>query len=263
MNIKKILKTWTARQAVAILAVDNIQLSDFGYEMLQAQEDNLISYNQAKEAIISKATLNLSHNKPNLSSIVNEDDPYSEYNGVLKNNLGIINTYDLNTVEADLTGINIHEILKQPLLHSFSITNINIIHKNIFQDIYSWAGEFRTIDMLKGDTFFESYETISITLESLFNDFQSNNYFKNLSIDDFAQHAAEFLIELNRIHPFREGNGRTQRVLLSQLALRAGYIITWEGIGSSAIKTACIDGLDGKPNTMKNLIKLSLSRHPQ
>ena len=55
MNMKPQLKTWRAKQAVAILAVDNIKLSNFGYSVLQRNEDGLISYEQAKEEVLNRA----------------------------------------------------------------------------------------------------------------------------------------------------------------------------------------------------------------
>ena len=55
MNMKPQLKTWRAKQAVAILAVDNIKLSNFGYSVLQRNENGLISYEQAKEEVLNRA----------------------------------------------------------------------------------------------------------------------------------------------------------------------------------------------------------------
>jgi len=55
MSKKPELKTWSARQAVAILAVDNIKLSHFGYDVLKRNEDGLITYQQAKEEVLKRA----------------------------------------------------------------------------------------------------------------------------------------------------------------------------------------------------------------
>lgn len=119
------------------------------------------------------------------------------------------------------------------------------------------------MDIAKGETFFEANTNIEGKLDELFAAAKSKNFFTGQSVDDFAQAAGEFLVELNRIHPFREGNGRTQRTLLSQMALKAGYSIGWEGVSNDAMKRACIDGLEGNPSTMKRLLKVYLNPAPE
>lgn len=191
-----------------------------------------------------------------------EDDPYSEANGVLKNKLGITNTKDLNEVEAELAALAVQELLLRKPPTEFSVANLQAIHKEIFQEVYPWAGEFRKVDIAKGDTYFEKHQDIATKLDSLFEDCKSKNYFKSLPAEEFAQESANFLIQLNLIHPFREGNGRSQRLLLSQMALNAGYKIEWSGVSDSAMKKACIDGAEGNSSTMKKLLKLYLEPLP-
>lgn len=191
-----------------------------------------------------------------------QDDPYSESNGVLKNKLGITNTQDLNEVEADLASLAIQELLQRTPPAAFSIANLRSIHKEIFQEIYPWAGEFRQVDIAKGDTHFARHQDIARRLDALFADCKAKNYFGLLPAEAFAQASASFLIELNLIHPFREGNGRTQRLLLSQIALNAGYQIEWSGISDSAMRKACVDGAEGNGETMKKLLRLYLAAGP-
>lgn len=191
-----------------------------------------------------------------------EDDPYSLPNGVLDNKLGITNTQDLNELEADLAALAISNLLKLSPPKDFSVETLKSIHREIFSEIYPWAGKVRVVDIGKGDTHFESHQNIEGKLNALFADCKTKNYFAHLSEDEFAKESAEFLIELNRIHPFREGNGRTQRLLLSQIALNAGYKVAWEGISESAMRQACIDGLSGNPATMKKTLKIYLSPSP-
>lgn len=192
-----------------------------------------------------------------------EDDPYSQPNGVLVNKFGIENTRDLEEIEAESAALAIQELLKQPPPAEFSVLTLRKIHHDIFCDTYPWAGEFRMVDIAKGDTFFEANANISAKLDELFSAAKSKNFFAGLSIDDFAQAAGEFLVELNRIHPFREGNGRTQRTLLSQMALKAGYSIGWEGVSNDAMKRACVDGLEDNSSTMKRLLKVYLGPAPE
>lgn len=191
-----------------------------------------------------------------------EDDPYSESNGVLKNKLGITNTQDLNEIEADLASLAIQELLQRQTPAEFSVADLRSIHKEIFHEIYPWAGEFRQVDIAKGDTHFVRHQDIASRLDALFDYCKAKGYFCHLPAEAFAQACASFLIELNLIHPFREGNGRSQRLLLSQIALNAGYQIEWSGVSDSAMRKACVDGAEGKGNTMTKLLKLYLSPGP-
>jgi cell filamentation protein len=188
-----------------------------------------------------------------------DDGPYCLANGVLVNKLEITNTQDLNEVEAELAALAISHLLSLASPKEFSTASLINIHREIFFEIYPWAGKFRTVDIAKGNTHFEAHENIESRLNSLFASCQSQNYFNGLNKNDFATYVADFFIELNRIHPFREGNGRTQRLLLSQLARNAGYKIAWEGISESAMKEACIAGLEGNPSKMKKIIQIYLS----
>ncbi|OYO25895.1 Fic family protein [Janthinobacterium sp. PC23-8] len=191
-----------------------------------------------------------------------EDDPYSEANGVLKNKLGITNTRDLNELEADLAALAVRELLTRPIPKEFSVAVLQAIHKEIFGEVYPWAGQFRKVDIAKGDTFFETHKDIGKKLDLLFDQCKSKDFFVGHSQDQFAQELGDFLLELNRIHPFREGNGRTQRLLSSQMALNAGYSISWESVSNDAMKRVCIEGVEGDSLPMKKLIKLNLSVAP-
>ncbi|QDQ26196.1 hypothetical protein FNU76_07400 [Chitinimonas arctica] len=187
-----------------------------------------------------------------------DDDPYSQTNGVLVNLHGLTTTKDLELIEAEYSALAIEEILKREPPSKFDIATLKSIHREIFMDVYPWAGEFRKVDIAKGDTCFEGNENIGEKLRLLFEDCQSRNYYLGLTLPEFSQAVAVFLVELNRIHPFREGNGRAQRVLLSLLALNAGFTIAWEGVSDGAMKQACIDGLAGNFSTMTRLLKVYL-----
>jgi cell filamentation protein len=99
------------------------------------------------------------------------------------------------------------------------------IHHHLFQDVYEWAGKFRTVRMSKGGSAFYYPEYIEQEMQRLFDDLKHQNYFCELLADEFATRAAHFLAILNAIHPFREGNGRAQTSFLLLLADHAGHPI--------------------------------------
>jgi cell filamentation protein len=97
------------------------------------------------------------------------------------------------------------------------------IHRHIFQDVYDWAGKGRTVDISGHGTFFLSVDLIASELENRFAKINAENNLQHLGRVRFAARAAEHTCELNTIHPFREGNGRTLRAFLDILARQAGH----------------------------------------
>ncbi len=75
---------------------------------------------------------------------------YEYPNGVLRNILGITDEAALQRVEATLTAIRLAELEAQPLPGAFDLDHLKAIHRYIFQDIYTWAGELRQVDISKG-----------------------------------------------------------------------------------------------------------------
>src|SRR5262249_31378274 len=152
-------------------------------------------------------------------------DPYV-YPGtsVLKNVWDIRDLEELNRLEAVTATRRLIELAnKQPLGKCDSL-HLRAIHHHIFQDVYTWAGEFRTINIARSGQFYFAFpERIQPCLDTLFADLANENYLAGLGPADFCRRAGFYLGELNAIHPFREGNGRTQREIIRQLALRCGY----------------------------------------
>lgn len=106
---------------------------------------------------------------------------------------------------------------------SLDVAHYNAIHRHLFQDVYDWAGVFRTVRISKGGSAFCYPEYIAQEMQTLFDNLKHQNYLQELSADEFVIHAAHFLATLNAIHPFREGNGRVQTSFLLLLADYAGH----------------------------------------
>lgn len=95
-------------------------------------------------------------------------------------------------------------------------------HKHLFGSIYAWAGEERTYTTGRGEATFCKAEYIKTEMEKRFALMRSDTDLTSGDPPTFAARAAEHIAEINAIHPFLEGNGRIQRLLLSALAERAG-----------------------------------------
>lgn len=101
------------------------------------------------------------------------------------------------------------------------------IHRRLFQDLYPWAGELRTVDISKGDTHFCTVNRIEPESQKLFNRLAQANWLEGLERSDLVAACAEHFGDLNMLHPFREGNGRAQRILFEHLILNVGYNVSW------------------------------------
>ncbi|NLF45372.1 MAG: cell filamentation protein Fic [Syntrophomonadaceae bacterium] len=147
---------------------------------------------------------------------------------VLINRENITNAKSLAKYEADMTIIRQYELeIEQVVKGNFGITHLKRIHKYIFQDIYPFAGKFRLENISKGNTEFCKSEFIEDNMKTILNELKGDNYLKGLNAEDFSMKAAYYMSEINMIHPFREGNGRTIREFIRQLAYKNGHIINW------------------------------------
>ncbi len=91
-----------------------------------------------------------------------------------------------------------------------------------------------------GSAPFAAPQFIASALDDLFRKLSSENHLCKLQREGFAERAAFYLGEINAVHPFREGNGRTQRELIRQLAAQAGHTISWAGFTQEQIVVASI-----------------------
>jgi cell filamentation protein, protein adenylyltransferase len=149
------------------------------------------------------------------------DDPYV-YKGtsVLKNKLKIRDSDALSAFEVEMSTVRADEPMPAG---RFGTVHYREVHRHLFQDVYRWAGRYRTIRTGKGGNWFCFPEHIPREMERVFGDLRHNNLLGGLAFDEFATGAAAFLAELNAIHPFREGNGRVQLSFLYMLAREAGH----------------------------------------
>lgn len=152
-------------------------------------------------------------------------DKYNEQSNddfLLENNLFNINDYEsLEQAEAFVFSIRATQI-EQGMFEfsSFNVEDVKNLHKHLFQDIYPFAGEFRKVQLMKGNTRFCQAQFIDSSAVELFH--LLNKELEWDSLEVVAKRLAFFKSELNMLHPFREGNGRTIRIFLRAFALTKG-----------------------------------------
>ena len=159
-------------------------------------------------------------------------DPYV-YPGtnVLRNLRDIRDQDRLTQLEADVTSRRVRQLSAKSKPGALDSAHVQSIHRYIFQDVYEWAGEFRTVNIARpGQFYFAFAEQIVPALGNTLAQLQQERWLAGLDAPGFAGRAAHYMGELNAIHPFRDGNGRTQREFIRQLALRNGFALSWSRI---------------------------------
>jgi cell filamentation protein len=173
-------------------------------------------------------------------------DPYIDFEtGTLKNILEITSEEELAEAEANITYAVIASIPEESALGEFNLEHIQNIHWELFNAIYDWAGEIRTVEIYKGSTRFANADMIVRAAATLFSDLHDEILLKSLPRDQYVQRLAHYYSEVNILHPFREGNGRTQRTFFSQLAAAGGYHFAWERIDADKNIRVCIAAYEG------------------
>ena len=162
---------------------------------------------------------------------------YPQSNTV-KNLFGITNYDDLERIEAAIVTARYAEIIAgHGPQNQFDADHVKALHRHLFQDIYEWAGRTRDERVVLSDGSiahepnlrkadgqpFVIGPAIPTALNAIAEQLRAANFLRGLTRLEFAARAADVMANLNTVHPFREGNGRTQRVFVEQLAHAAGH----------------------------------------
>lgn len=163
---------------------------------------------------------------------------------VLKNKLNIRENKLLKTAEEEITLIKQMELLKNPIKGNFSKAHLINIHKFIFEDIYSFAGKIRREQISKADTMFYPPNLIDRELDKVFSKIKEKNMLRETDKEKIFDNLAYVMAELNIIHPFREGNGRSIREFIRLMAKRMGYDLNWGNVDREELLEASILSVD-------------------
>ena len=163
---------------------------------------------------------------------------------VLKNKLHIKDNKLLKTAEEEITLIKQMELLKNPIKGNFLKAHLMNIHKFIFEDIYSFAGKIRREQISKTDTLFYPPNLIDRELDKVFVKIKEKNMLKETDEEKIFDNLAYVMAELNIIHPFREGNGRSVREFIRLMAKRMGYDLNWGNVDREELLEASILSVD-------------------
>ncbi|EIB08702.1 filamentation induced by cAMP protein Fic [Campylobacter coli H9] len=190
------------------------------------------------------------------------------------NKIGAKSLDELFRKERMITNKKALELGKNPIKGNFDYQHLKDIHKALFEDVYTWAGQDRMQMGLKEK--FAKYAPNGAIInfvpgkeldkysKIIFDELAKNNYLKNSKdLNHFAKNLAKFMGEINALHPFREGNGRTQRIFLNELAKNAGYKLDLNLISKHKMIHACVEASQLKPGRLEALIKDNLKNFRQ
>jgi len=161
---------------------------------------------------------------------------------LLINQAGLRDHATLAALEVEM----VTQRLREPLPDGpLGVRYYRAIHRHLFQDVYAWAGRFRTVRIAKQGSAFCYPEHIDREMRRLFTQLAQQKHLRGLEPTAFAAKAAHILAELNAIHPFREGNGRAQISFLVELASRASHPLDQERLEPPEMLHAMVRSFDG------------------
>ncbi len=159
---------------------------------------------------------------------------------VLVNNLNIHDNKKLSRLERQLVLAKSYILRQNTKIQKFDKNHFLNIHKFLFEDIYPFAGKLRVENISKDNFIFANWEFIDEQLDKLLEQLKSESYLAGLPKVDLAKRLSYYLAELNVLHPFREGNGRTIREFIRELAFKNHYILNLKNSSPKEIFEACV-----------------------
>lgn len=182
------------------------------------------------------------------------DDPYADpVTGVLRNKLGLDSAEQLADAEREITHAALILLRESPVRPTYDLPHLREIHQRIFGDIYEWAGRIRTVVIAKGSPFCLP-QYIESSSADIFRALRGEKVLRGLERGPFIDRLTFYLGEVNAVHPFREGNGRTQRAFFEQLTRDAGFALDWQHLDAARNIEASAAIMHGDAEPMRKML---------
>lgn len=170
-------------------------------------------------------------------------DPYLDpETGLLRNKVGARTKVALDEAEGDLSFARLVQLTDHPPTPTGDLNELCAIHRHLFQDIYEWAGSLRTVDIRKnveGADYFLPVALIPRAAHYAAEELRADGHLRGMTRPQFVERLAHHYDQFNYLHPFREGNGRTQRVFWNRIARDAGWQLDWRRVHGQENDRAC------------------------
>ena len=194
----------------------------------------------------------------------NVPSPWEAYflpgTAVLKNKAGIKDEAALEQFEQEASALRLAAMRLRSVTGKFDLDHIQSIHRELFQDVYEWAGEIREVNISKGGTTFERLDRVHTIAANLARSLASENFLRGLPKNAFVERLTDYYTGWNALHPFREGNGRTTLEFIRQMARNAGYDFDRKKIDQAPGRwyNAAKDGFHENPVPLRNIFSESV-----
>jgi cell filamentation protein len=192
------------------------------------------------------------------------------------NKLGIHDATRLENVERVRTAERAAEIItgEADIPRTFDLEHLRAIHRQLFQDVYDWAGDLRVTELVRPSedpdgpaNEFVKPEDIERLAPVIFSQLGDPAELRGRPTSEIVDVLARTYTAVNVLHPFVEGNGRTQRIFLDHVAEAAGHRIDWTrianrqnelmaeafGIGAEPVRGALADCIESLPDNQARL----------
>ena len=180
---------------------------------------------------------------------------------ILRNRRGATTWAQLRTIEDAAFGMRAPTLRAYGLPRTYDLEGLQAIHRHLFQDVYDWAGEVRTIGMVKGAPFVD-VKDIPDLMGVVAEGARSHNYLRDLPDERAPEAFAALYNAINNAHPFREGNGRTQREFLTALAAESGRTIDWQSVHGRVNDFASEEARLGDMRFLNDMFSDIVARRP-
>jgi cell filamentation protein len=178
-------------------------------------------------------------------------DPYAWPDAeCLHNRLGIKDPDKLLQAETFLVAIRDAELARETLPGEYNLEHLRSFHHALFRDVYDWAGQTRTVDISKPGARFAHWRHVDDETSRVLHGLYDDGFRRGLRREVFIERLAHYYGELNAMYPFREGNGRTSRAFLRQLAAAAGFRLDWSELSMEKNLHACQHNLSTASTTL-------------
>ena len=180
---------------------------------------------------------------------------------VLINKLDIRNQEQLDTAEKQITLLRAIQLEKTIAFEGVDFDYYKNLHKQMFGDLYDWAGTVRSVNISKkGTVFCDCKEVEQLGILKL-KRLKKLKYLKDLPTGSFLDELTELYNDLNYLHPFREGNGRTLRLFVTLLVRNTDRDISWSNCDSDLLTIATIKAAQGDLTMLRSVFEEIVSEN--
>ncbi|KFI67928.1 Fic family protein [Bifidobacterium magnum] len=183
------------------------------------------------EALVEHRAAYWKAGRPAMGSVGGPDPYVVEGTCTLRNRLGVADPAELAVAENDVVSLRAAQLYARLPRATGLIGQLRNIHRQLFRDVYDWAGEVRRIDISKGGTMFHPVRMFPTAITYCEQSLRDDNLLRGLPYERFVLKLATHYDQVNSLHLFREGNGRSQRIFFDAIAHDAGYRIDWGQAG--------------------------------